>query len=213
MRERAGRALNLPNALSVFRLAAAPGLLYLAWCGRPTAFLVLFAVSLLSDGLDGLLARTLDQASEIGTRLDSWADLATYLSAPLGAWWLWPELAQRELTFVVVAAAGFTAPLLAGLIKFGRLPSYHTWISKVSAVVIGVTAFVLIVLDIPLPFRIAVVLQVLAACEEFAITFVLPQWRSNIPTLWYALRVRRGAGTPPVLSKAADLSGAPGGPE
>jgi len=213
MRERAALAMNVPNALSVFRLVASPGLLWLAWFGRPTTFLVLFAVLLFSDGLDGILARTLDQASEVGTRLDSWADLATYLSAALGGWWLWPALAHRELTFIVLAAGGFTAPLLVGLVKFGRLPSYHTWVSKASAVLIGVTAFVLILLDEPLPFRLAVAVQVLAACEEVAITFVLPEWRANVPTLWHAIRVRGGAGTLPVQLRAAELSSPSVGPK
>jgi CDP-diacylglycerol--glycerol-3-phosphate 3-phosphatidyltransferase len=50
-------------------------------------FLALFAIALLSDVLDGVLARRLKQESDFGARLDQWADFAVGLP-PFGAWWL-----------------------------------------------------------------------------------------------------------------------------
>ena len=78
----------IPNLLSGFRLLAAPVMLYLAWIGKPNGFLVLLAISLSTDAVDGFLARRLSWQSELGARLDSWGDFATYVSVPLGAWWL-----------------------------------------------------------------------------------------------------------------------------
>ncbi|MBW2327077.1 MAG: CDP-alcohol phosphatidyltransferase family protein, partial [Deltaproteobacteria bacterium] len=77
------KLVSIPNLLSGFRLFAAPFLLYLAWMGHPNLFLVLLALSLLSDSIDGFVARRLNEVSELGTKLDSWGDLAIYLTVPL----------------------------------------------------------------------------------------------------------------------------------
>lgn len=63
--------LTIPNVLSGLRLVLAPVLLYLAWTGQSTPFLVAVACSLLSDLFDGWFARRFDQATHLGTLLDS----------------------------------------------------------------------------------------------------------------------------------------------
>ena len=185
------RWITTPNLLSGFRLIAAPFLLYLAWVGRPNLFLVLLAVSLLSDSIDGFIARKLNEASELGTKLDSWGDLATYLTVPLCAWWLWPEILKREAFFVLLTISAYIFPLIIGFMKFRRLPSYHTWSAKVAAVVMSVTVFILFIFDIARPFHFAAILQALVACEEITITFLLFEWRGNVPSLWHASRLER----------------------
>lgn len=178
--------VSIPNLLSGFRLIAAPFLLYLAWTGRPKLFLTVLAVSLLSDSIDGFIARRLNGASELGTKLDSWGDLATYLTVPLCAWWLWPEILKREAFFVLLVIGAYIFPLIAGFVKFRRLPSYHTWAAKVAAVLISVTVFILFMFDIPQPFHGAATLQALVACEEIAITLLLSEWHCNVPSFWHA---------------------------
>ena len=180
--------LNVPNTLSVFRIASVPALLWLAWLDRPLPFLVLLVVALLSDSLDGFLARRLRQTTELGARLDSIGDAVLYVAVPIGAWWLWPEIVRRELAFFVLAVASYVVPLAIGYTKFGRLPSYHTWSAKVTSVVMAGSFLVLLVFDAPLPFRCAAVLQTLVACEHAAITHRLPAWRCNVRSLWHATR-------------------------
>lgn len=177
---------SIPNLLSAFRLLASPAMLLMAWFDRPVGFLLLLAVSLSTDALDGYLARRRNWQSELGAKLDSWGDFATYLTVALGAWWLWPEIIRREAVYVGLAIGAYLVPIAIGFIKFKRLTSYHTWAAKLSAVVMSISALLLFVTDIAWPFRIAAVFQVLEAVEEIAITFVLPRWESNIPTLWHA---------------------------
>ena len=179
-------ALSLPNFLSGFRLVAAPFLVYLAWTGHPTLFLVLLAVSLFSDAIDGFVARKLNVASELGTRLDSWGDLATYLTVPVCAWWLWPEIIKREAVFVLIVVGAYMAPLIAGFVKFKRLPSYHTWAAKGVAVAMSFSVIILFTADIAGFFRVAAILQVLVACEEIAITIRLSEWQCNVPSFLHA---------------------------
>ena len=182
---------QLPNLLSGFRLVAAPFLLGLAWFGHPNLFLVLLCLSLLSDSVDGFVARRLNAASDLGTRLDSWGDLATYLTVPLCAWWLWPDILKREAFFVWVAIGAYGVPIVAALAKFRRLPSYHTWAAKVSAVLMSIAALLLFLTEIAWPFRIAALIQALEAMKEVLITAVLPAPQGNVHSLWHARRIKK----------------------
>jgi CDP-diacylglycerol--glycerol-3-phosphate 3-phosphatidyltransferase len=188
---RGGPLVTLPNALSALRLVLAPAMLWLAWTGRETAFLVTLSVSLLSDLSDGWIARRLGQQSALGTLLDSYGDLATYTTVPLCAWWLWPELIRAERGWVAALVAAYVSPIALGYLKYGRLTSYHTWGAKLSAVVVGSSALLLFLGGPALPFRAAACVLVLAEIEEIAITTILPEWRANVPSLLHARRLLR----------------------
>jgi CDP-diacylglycerol--glycerol-3-phosphate 3-phosphatidyltransferase len=181
--------LTLPNLVSSFRLGIIPVQFYLARNGQGGLFLTLFVAQLLSDLLDGLLARWLNQSSKLGARLDSWADLATYMSLPLCAWWLWPELIRRESPFLIAAVAAYLVPVAIGFLKFGRLTSYHTWISKASSVLMAPGLLIIFLEGPAWPFRLATCVFVLSVVEEIAMTAVLPNWRADVPTLWHAIKI------------------------
>jgi CDP-diacylglycerol--glycerol-3-phosphate 3-phosphatidyltransferase len=69
--------------------------------------------------------------SELGAKLDSLGDLALYLTVPLCAWWLWPEIIKRESFFVLLAIGAYCVPILFVFVKFGKMSSYHTWATKI----------------------------------------------------------------------------------
>lgn len=176
---------KLPNLLSGFRLVAAPLMLYLSWMGLRKTFLALLVLSLLSDAIDGFIARKLYVSSDIGAKLDSWGDLATYLTVPICIWWLWPEIVKREAPFVIIILGSYIVPLIAGFAKFRKLPSYHTWGAKIAAVLMSIAVFALLMIDISLPFRCATLVQALVACEEVAITLELKELKSNVKSIWH----------------------------
>ncbi|SFR60304.1 CDP-diacylglycerol--glycerol-3-phosphate 3-phosphatidyltransferase [Yoonia tamlensis] len=70
--------MNLPNILTILRLAAAPGVaIMFLYFNRPWAdwfALVLFVSAALTDFLDGYLARLWKQESKLGAMLDPIAD-------------------------------------------------------------------------------------------------------------------------------------------
>jgi CDP-diacylglycerol--glycerol-3-phosphate 3-phosphatidyltransferase len=204
-------ARRLPNLLSAFRLAMVPVLLTLAWRGHSTTFLFAFALSLSSDVADGWLARKTGASSELGAKLDSWGDLSNYLVLPLCAWWLWPDRILAELAFVCVAGVAFLAPTLIGLLKFRRITSYHTRAAKLCAILMGAGLLIYLAFGGVCLFRVAVVLLVLEAIEEIAITTVLSEWRANVPSIFAALRLAKGGpallvfALLPVLASAQQL--------
>lgn len=177
--------MNIPNLLSSFRLIAAPILLFIASQSRPNLFLALLAVSLMTDAIDGFIARRYKVTSETGARLDSWGDFVTFITIGISAWWLWPGILHREMFFVATGIMSFLLPVAAGLIKFRRLPSYHTWAAKIQALLMSSTIFIIFGLGITWPFRYAVLLQVLVSIEEIIITLFLKEQMCNIPSLWH----------------------------
>jgi len=182
--------MNIPNLLSLFRIIAAPFLLLSGWLEMPTLFFVLFGLMLLSDVLDGFIARILDQSSEEGARLDSYGDILTYLSTPMAAWWLWPNMIKEELYYIIAAIIIYILPAFFALIKFGKLASYHTWITKISAILMSAGVILLLGFEKPLLFHMVIYFLVLEMLENIAITMILPKPKSNIPSFWHAWKAK-----------------------
>ena len=181
-------ALTLPNLLSGVRFITAPIMLYLAWNGYGLAFMAVLALAFLSDILDGLAARLTGQVTQFGAKLDTWADLATYLTIGFGTWWLWRDIVHREDLYLYAIIACYLIPATLGMVKFGVYPSYHTWGVKLAAVSIGVSLYPLFLAGIAWPLRVSVFIYGIAALEEVAITLCLKELQSNVGTLWHVLR-------------------------
>jgi CDP-diacylglycerol--glycerol-3-phosphate 3-phosphatidyltransferase len=183
--------LNAPNLLSGFRAVCAPILLLLAWHGATGIFLALFALGLASDVLDGVLARRLGQESDFGATLDQWADFALWVCLPLGAWWLWPGILRREALYVIVALVCLLLPTAIAYAKYRAVPGYHTWSAKLSSVLMGISVPLLLIFDVPGPFRLAALFQLVCAIDELGITCLFAECRHDVPSVFHAARLRR----------------------
>ncbi|MEO6993784.1 MAG: CDP-alcohol phosphatidyltransferase family protein [Lacunisphaera sp.] len=182
---------NLANLITACRIALAPVLLVLAWQGKEDAFLACLIASLVSDIVDGQVARRFNLASALGARLDSWADLLTYASVPLATWWLRPDIVSNEKVFFYTAVASYAIPVAIGFMKFKQLTSYHTLMARISACVLGIAVIVLFAHGPVLPLRIAICILVLAEVEEICITFILPEPRLNVRSFRKAIEIKR----------------------
>ncbi len=180
----------VPNLLSALRLVLAPVLLLLAFKGEASWFLLCLASSLSSDVIDGWVARHYRLTSELGAKLDSWGDLATYSSVAVSAWWLWPEIILQQAWWVVAALVAYVLPTLLGFLKFSRLTSYHTWGAKLSSILMGGAFLLLFVWNIAWLFHVATIVLIIAEIEEIAITLVLREWKTNVATIVHAWRSR-----------------------
>lgn len=181
---------SIPNLLSLFRIIAAPFLLLAGWLGMPTLFFILFGLMLLSDVLDGFIARMLQQTSHLGARLDSYGDIVNYLCTPLAAWWLWPELIKVEIYYIIAAIIIYLLPAFFSLVKFGKLASYHTWITKASAVIMSAGVVMFLGFEDALYFHIAVYFLVIEMVENIVITLILSEQKSDIHSIWHAWKER-----------------------
>ena len=169
----------------------APVLFYFAFTQQPHWFIGALLFAVFTDVLDGFLARTLNQITEIGSHLDSWGDFVIYTTMAICAWILWPDILQREIIYFTTMVVCLTLPTLAGFIKFHSFTSYHTWSVKL-AVFIGIIGYILLfsgLLD--WPFRLAALFCLYAAIEEIAITLLMRHQRVDVRTVWQALKYRR----------------------
>lgn len=123
--------LTLPNILTVLRMIGAVCLLLLE--PFSTLFFLVFTLSGISDALDGWIARATGTTSELGSKLDSAADLLFYVVTMLrilptlyrllpGWIWFWVG------TIVLLRAALY----LTVAVRFHRFASIHTYLNKMT---------------------------------------------------------------------------------
>jgi phosphatidylglycerophosphate synthase len=183
----------LPNLLSGTRIALMPGVFMSALLGSRPWFVGLVAVSLLTDALDGFFARRWNAYSEFGRKLDSAADYVTLMTGAAGIALLWPDIMHREIRWVLAGMAAFFGVLVFGFARFGRPLGYHTWATKVLALLMAASLIPLLADWTARPFHILVGLQFFASAEQIVIALLLPQYRGEMPTVWHALQKRRDA--------------------
>lgn len=180
----------LPNLLSAARLVSVIPLLAFAWAERPLPFLLLLLLAIVSDAVDGWVARRFNAQTALGVRLDSLADYAIYIAVPLGGWWLWPEIVVRELFWFALVVLGYLLPGAVALLRFNRLAAYHTWSAKAAVVVLAIAVMVLFAGGPAWPLHLGAPLALLAGLEQTAITLVVDRARDELPTIVHAWRGR-----------------------
>ena len=181
--------LKVPNLVSSIRILIAPVLFMFAFLGMEYWFLGALIFFGFTDVLDGFLARKLNMITPLGAHLDSWGDFTIYSTMAICAWILWPEITQRELLYYALLLFSFLLPTLVGLVKFGKLTGYHTWSVKI-AVLVTFVGYVALYAEIASwPFMLASFLAVYAGIEEILITFILHEERTDVRSIFAALRL------------------------
>jgi phosphatidylglycerophosphate synthase len=182
-------ASNVPNAISTMRLAATPFLLYEALAGGRDAFKWILLACLLSDIADGLIARGFDLASDLGARLDSAADLLVFSIGTFGLFVFEGDFLSRHWVPIVCVITLYVFEVIAALVRYGRISSFHTVLTRVSAYALGTFVMSLFCWGYSAPlFWAAIALSVLAYIEELAIVWVLAEWRTDVRGLFWILR-------------------------
>ena len=183
--------LTLPNSISLFRLLLAPVMLLASYWGHPLAVKMLFGVAVISDLFDGILARAMELRTELGAKLDTIADLTTYVALFFCFLFLWPDFIHDAYPFFTAGFIIYTIAFSFALLKFGRFPSYHSIGGKISAVLMALSILCWFLGGPSFPFFVAITLSLIAGIEEIIITALLPRLRTNVPTCWHAYRMRK----------------------
>ena len=140
------RVVNLPNALTVLRLAAVPVFAVLLLredgqndAGRWWAALA-FLLAILTDRYDGIIARRTGQITEFGKLADPIADKALTGMALIGLsildllpWWVTVVILAREL--------GITL-LRVWIIRHGVMPASHGGKAKTVAQAVAILMYI-----------------------------------------------------------------------
>jgi len=191
-----GIARSVPILLTLLRACLAPVVILLALFhpSRP-AFGACLVAALLSDIFDGVLARRLGIATPNLRRLDSAADSLFYVAATFAAWHLHPDAITRRLAPLAALVLAEIARYALDAVRFRREASYHMWSSKLWGAALFVAFFSLLALGADTIFvSAAIYLGILADLEGLAISLILREWRSDVPTVFHALRLRGRGG-------------------
>ena len=126
--------LNLPNILSLSRIAITPVLIWLLTDPSPRAGLaaaVLFVLACLSDFLDGWLARRRGLSTKLGKFLDPLADKVLVISAlimlaamsegPRVPAWMVAAIAARELAVTGLRTIALGEGIVLGAESLGKI--------------------------------------------------------------------------------------------
>jgi CDP-diacylglycerol--glycerol-3-phosphate 3-phosphatidyltransferase len=173
------------------RVLMAPVLAWLAATGHEMAFAWLLIAALATDLADGLVARMFHLGTRFGALLDSAADVLTMSVATYGIWVFHREVLRDHEVACAAVIGGGLAVCIVALLRYGRLASFHTYLAKATAYVLGFFLATLFLFGfVPWLFVAAIALSVLGSVEELALIWYLPRWRADVRGLWWVLRER-----------------------
>ena len=168
----------------------APVLVYFIIRGNPGLFKWFLAISFFTDVIDGYLARKHKVTSILGAHLDSIGDDLTILAAVVGMFVFKLEFIKSELILVGILLFLFLVQNVLAFIRYKKVTSFHTYITKTAAVFQGV--FIILLFFLPEPvyplFYVTAVITALALIEEIIIVLVLPGWEANVKGLYWVIK-------------------------
>lgn len=111
--------MTIPNYLTLLRIFLTPLLIWFLLDHRLSQALVVFFLAGLTDGLDGLLARLLNQKSRLGAYLDPLADKLLLVSSFILLAWL-----GKVPTWLVIITVSRDILIIMGIVtlKFHEVP-------------------------------------------------------------------------------------------
>ena len=125
--------MNIPVALIVFRFLLAPIILVLACFIRESSkpiILILMYLGLISDILDGIIARKQNISSEKLRRMDSQTDMIFWLSIGFATWILYPKLISDNSIAIWTILGMEVACYVISIVRFKRETCTHAFLSK-----------------------------------------------------------------------------------
>lgn len=178
--------LNVPNAISFYRLIMFPFILFTALKGNEQLFVVLLSINLVSDIVDGFIARTFKLTTRFGAGLDNLADMGTYILALYGIFaFKWSEIHPHEWLLYSFLAV-FVISYIVAFYRFGKIPGLHLYSAVLAGYLQGVFFFVLFVWDFYVWFYfIAIGWGILAYIEKTIVLMRLDDIKSGVKGLYW----------------------------
>ena len=137
--------LTVPNAISFYRLVMFPVILALAIAGYEKWFIILICISLVSDILDGGIARLFNMQTRFGASLDNLADIGTYILALYGLFRFRWEPVEPHAWFLYLFLGIFVLSYIVSFARFGKIPGLHLYGGVSAGYIQGIFFFILFV--------------------------------------------------------------------
>ena len=181
--------LNVPNLISLYRLLVFPVILFMALTGRENWFVILLSISLISDVLDGNIARYFNLQTNFGAALDNLADICTYAMALLGIFiFKWTDV-EPHSTILYLFLALFVLSYIVAFVRFGKIPGLHLYSAVSAGYVQSIFFFILFVFGFyTWMFYLAVGWGIIAYIEKILVLFLLDDIKIGVKGLYWVLK-------------------------
>ena len=184
------QAFYIINGITIYRILAAPVLIWLIYSGNLNLFKWFLGMSFFTDLIDGFLARRFHVESVIGTRLDSIGDDLTILAGFIGMYFFKHDFFMGQLHWFYLLGGLFVIQTVMAFFRYGKTTSFHTVLAKTSAILQG--SFMLLLFFLPHPiyilFYVTVACTGLELMEEILLTYFLKEWKANVKGLYWVIR-------------------------
>jgi CDP-diacylglycerol--glycerol-3-phosphate 3-phosphatidyltransferase len=183
---------NVPNALSVYRIAAAPAILYGLFSDHRLLFAWLIIINLATDALDGFIARHWKLETSLGAKLDSLGDLTTDFLALLGLLVLEHPFMRNHILAIGLLFGIYMASQVLSVLRFHRLVALHLLSSKLTNILLAVffTTYFLVAY-VPVLFYAVIVVGILDGIEDLVVLCLVKEHRENARGLYWVLKERQ----------------------
>jgi phosphatidylglycerophosphate synthase len=178
---------TLPNALCWFRLAGSVVLIAVAVADQWRAAWFLLPLLLLSDWIDGRIARHFSIETRHGALLDTVADVAMGSAIVIATLYYSPTLLRTYWPWITAAAGSYVMHLALCLAKFRRWPSYHTRLAKAGWLLVLLALAGVVSRQAEWFVVVAAITVIVTNAEAILITLLLPAYRVNIPSVFHLL--------------------------
>ncbi len=154
----------LANILSFGRILLSLCLFF--FLQNKIVYIIIFTIAMLTDAIDGTIARKTNSQSELGAALDDYGDITLAIVA-IASLFIW--LGRKSLPFVplvIVLIILKVANVIITKVKFNKITILHTFGAKITFILVFAAVLVFLLFNNLLLVYIAFSVALLTAIEE-----------------------------------------------
>jgi phosphatidylglycerophosphate synthase len=154
---------------------------------------ILFAIGLLTDIFDGIIARRLNVSTPLLRRMDSSADQVFFISVAIATYLLCPAFFKANMWAIIILLVAESLTYLICFLKFKKEIATHSIGAKIWTLILFATLIQIIwQCESGVLFSLCIWLGVFTRLEIIGIVLILRNWTSDVPSAYHALLLRQG---------------------
>jgi len=187
---------KIPIALIYLRLILGFIVLYLSYIKIEHynyIAILLITIGLLSDIFDGILARKLNVSTKLLRRLDSSIDQIFFICVIVATYLQYPLFFKENWIWLILLISSEVLTYVVSFIKFKKEIATHSIGAKIWTLFLFTTLVEItysgnsVVL-----FQLCFWIGIITRLEIIAIILILKKWTNDVPSIFAAIRLRKG---------------------
>ncbi len=177
--------INIPNLLSFYRLAAIPFVIWSCINHNRKLFIILITINLIADNLNDLIERVFKFSTEFGSKLNSIANIGTFLLVIIGFFSFEQEFVLDHYLAFFILLQLHTIGQLFSIIKFKQITSFRLYSNKFFCYVKGIFIVTFFIYGYcSWYFYCMIIVGCIADIEVIMLVLMLPKKASNVKSIF-----------------------------